>query len=223
MLVCVNVGDHDLFVLKAIVDRVEMFGVPLGLPDKSFTKCEVFVPGYKPGLGTAPSGSPVCFVEWEIITDDLRFYSDATKTTELLRVKARPANGAFRKMAAFFSSGQTYDVTQADGTKIGVITRAVGERRYHISDASEIELVIVTQDPEPLSLREVPARLLLKRPFANDRFAFWHGDRRVGSHEPDRRTQTDSTVDMTPDREHMIDRRLCLAVGCLDVLRPKAE
>lgn len=214
MRVCVNVGDHDLFVLKA---------VPFGW-SKSFTKCEVFVPGYKPGLGTASSGSLVCFVEWGLILDDLCFYSDAKKTTELLRVKARPAKGsAFRKMAAFFSSGQTYEVRQADGTKIGVITRASGERRYHISDSSEIERVIVTQDPEPLSLREVPARLLLKRPFANDRFAFWHGDRRVGSLEPDRRTQTDSIVDMTPDREHMIDRRLCLAVGCLDVLRPKAS
>ena len=211
-------------LLRALVDRWTVFGVTLSRR-KTFTRCEVLVPADAPGRTNAgPSGEALCFVEQRFAEQGISFYSDATKATELLRVTEHPPDGALKKVAGFFGyPDTTYDVTDADGTRIGGIRKLFGQRTYHVSDASGTELLRVVQEFESIPITELAGWLLLRRPFANDRFAFWRGDRRLGWLHPDRNTQTDSTVDMTLDSDHLVDRRLSLAVSCLDLLRARDE
>ena len=64
-------------------------------------------------------GEPAfCFVEQKRFTfkEDIRFYTDEAKTTELMRIKARQP----------FDPRATYDVTGADGRKIGEIKKVFG-------------------------------------------------------------------------------------------------
>lgn len=157
----------------------------------------------------SPLGELLCFAEREFFgfKEDIRLYGDATKTTELLRVKARQR----------YHPSTTYDVTEADGTRVGVIQKIFGEQQYCVSDASDTELMIAMKDS--IAIKQMLARLLSGHPLTASRFVFWRGNRQLGSYEASPSTRTESTVDMTPDHEHIIDRRLGLAVSCLDVLR----
>ena len=74
--------------------------------------------------------------------------------------------------------------------------------------------MIVIQESE----ESLKGWLTSSRPWSSDRFAFWRGDRRLGWHEPGASAGS-STVDMTADGDRLVDRRLGLAVSCLDVLR----
>jgi uncharacterized protein YxjI len=61
---------------------------------------------------------PFCFVEQKRFKfkEDIRFFTDASKSQELLRIKARQR----------FDPRATYDITAADGTKIGEIQKVFG-------------------------------------------------------------------------------------------------
>jgi uncharacterized protein YxjI len=61
---------------------------------------------------------PFCFVEQSRFKfkEDIRFYTDESKTTELMRIQARQR----------FDPRATYDVTGADGQKIGEIKKVFG-------------------------------------------------------------------------------------------------
>ncbi len=196
-----NPHDHDIFELRAVVDGVSAFGVQLSR-NKTFTKCAVCL----------PNGVGLCFVERDL--DTIRFYADASRTTELLRVAPRKRRG-LRSLW----SGPMHDVSDPDGKAIGVIHKVFGERQYEVGDMrSETEPIIVIQEPET-SIKEWARS---SRPFSNDRFAFWDGTRRLGSLVP-HPARTDSTLDMTPDSGRAMDRRLGLAVSCLDLLRERDE
>lgn len=99
----------------------------------------------------------------------------------------------------------------------------LGERQYRVCDAAGTPVMSAIQEFEPVRAHELLARLTMERPIADDRFAFWHDKRRVGWLEPDRHTRTDSTLDMTLDDKHRVDRRFGLAVSCIDVLRQRNE
>jgi uncharacterized protein YxjI len=62
--------------------------------------------------------TPICFVEQARFKfkEDIRFYTDDSKSTELLRIKARQR----------FDPRATYDITGADGSKIGEIKKVFG-------------------------------------------------------------------------------------------------
>lgn len=203
--------DHDVFVLKALPD-----GLPFGLPRiqrASLTTCEVFAPG----------GEHLCFVECGLVTGELGFYADSSKTTALLRVEprrriARDPEKQRRTLTGIvraLTRDPIYDVMEPDGTAIGAIEKFFGERHYNVSDGSGAEPMIVIQENEETTFK---GWLTSSRPWSSDRFAFWRGDRRLGWHEPGR-TAGSSTVDMTADGDRLVDRRLGLAVSCLDVLR----
>ena len=212
----VDPNEHDVFLLKAVVDGVAVFGVQLSR-SRTLTACEIQLPG----------GERVCFAEREGIDDDIRFYTDASKATELLRVTARRRQlrgGGLRRTLSTalraIAAGRTYDVSAADGPAIGAIHKVVGERQYHVSDTRpDSEPMIVIQEPEAGSLKQWAQS---SRPLSNDRFAFWRGERRLGTHEP-HPGRTDSTLDLTLDGERTVDRRLALAVSCLDLLRVRNE
>lgn len=211
----VNLCEHDVFLLRALVERDALFGVLLGA-DKTFRQCEVLT----------AEGERVCSVERDFTDGDIRFYCDAAKTMELLRVtackryeRAGSLRQTLRNALRAVVSPRMYEVTDADGATIGVIEKDLGERQYRLSAASSDTAVVVIQEVEQTSIK---GWVQSSRPFSNDRFAFWHGDRRLGSHVPDR-SRTDSTIDMTPDKALVADRRLALAVSCLDVLRQRDE
>jgi len=62
----------------------------------------------------------VCFVEQKrfAFKEDIRFFADDTKATELIRLKARQR----------FDPRARYDVTDAAGGRIGEIQKVFGER-----------------------------------------------------------------------------------------------
>ncbi|MGH3331256.1 MAG: hypothetical protein ACRDPJ_08085, partial [Nocardioidaceae bacterium] len=61
-------------------------------------------------------GEPLAFVEQKRFKfkEDIRFYTDETKSVELLRIKARQR----------FDPAARYDITGPDGEKIGEIQKA---------------------------------------------------------------------------------------------------
>jgi hypothetical protein len=226
-----NLEDQDVLVLKAIADELPAAGARIGRGGP-FRACEVLLAPGSPGWPDDGPFERVCVVEREIYGDDaICFYPDATKTAALLRVTPRKhfgsSPGRSRRTPGTalraLTHNPTFDVSDADGEPIGTIEKELGERQYRISDTSDAEPTIAILEHEPIAIQEIRARLLLSRPFANDRFALWRGQRRMGWIEPDRSTRSDCTIDMTCDSEHSVDRRLVLAVGCLDLLRPRLE
>jgi len=107
----VDPRQHDRFVLKQrftlVINRYEFF-----LPEDET--------------------SPFCFVEQARFKfkEDIRFFSDRSKTHELIRLKARQR----------FDPAATYDVTTADGEKLGeiqkVFWRSLLRSTYRITDVS---------------------------------------------------------------------------------------
>src|ERR671932_2843433 len=64
--------------------------------------------------GETPAGGPVAFVRQKklAIKEDIRFFADESESQELFRLKAR---------SILDTGGSRYDVTEADGTSIGVL------------------------------------------------------------------------------------------------------
>jgi hypothetical protein len=88
-----------------------------------------------PGADGQP-GEPISVVEQQRFKfkEDIRFYADDTKQRELLRINARQR----------FDPRARYDVTAADGTKIGQIQKAFGasllRSTYTVFDAEGNEV-----------------------------------------------------------------------------------
>src|SRR5919199_3787192 len=89
--------------------------------------------------GTEPE--PFCFVQQARFKfkEDIGFYTDETRSTEVMRIKARQR----------FDPAARYDVTAADGTKIGEIQKVFGKSllrsTYLLYDAAGKEIAIATE------------------------------------------------------------------------------
>src|SRR4051794_25429831 len=196
-----NPNEHDHFVLKQkfapVINRYE-FSLADGEP-------------------------PFCFVEQKRFTfkEDIRFYADASKSVELLRIKARQR----------FEPRATYDVTDANGTKIGEIQKVFGRSLFR----STYEIhgptgVVTAQEQNPVVA--LFRRLVGLVPYVGD-FADWlpipyhfefrrdgdelgHHRRRIG---PFRDVYD---IDMSGDPERTVDRRLVLAIAVgMDALQAR--
>jgi uncharacterized protein YxjI len=195
----VDPNQHDVFVLrqkiKLVINQYEFF-----LPD---------------GDGSTP-GEPICFVEQKRFKfkEDIRFYLDAAKTTELLRIKARQR----------FDPRATYDITDEAGTKIGEITKVFGaslfRSTFRINDAAGEELFISTEKKLWVALiRRAVGFVPYVENVANwlpipYHFVFKRGDELLGENTRQFGKLRDVyTIDMTPDSEHTVDRRLVLALA----------
>jgi uncharacterized protein YxjI len=159
-------------------------------------------------------GEPFCFVEQRRFKfkEDIRFYTDDSKTTELFRIKARQR----------FDPRARYDVTAADGTKIGEIQKVFGKSlirsTFQLLDAHGQEVAVARERNIVIALFR---RLVGLVPYVGDyadwlpipyHFDFVRGEEKIGSH--DRRLWTFRdvyTIDMSGDPQHTIDRRLILA------------
>ena len=193
----VDPNQHDVFVLrqkiKLVINQYEFF-----LPD-----------------GDGP-GEPICFVEQKRFKfkEDIRFYLDAGKTTELLRIKARQR----------FDPRATYDITDETGNKIGEISKVFGasllRSTFRINDANGQELFISTEKSLGVALfRRAVGFIPYVENVANwlpipYHFVFKRGEEIIGENSRQIGKLRDIyTIDMSADNPRTIDRRLVLALA----------
>jgi uncharacterized protein YxjI len=159
-------------------------------------------------------GEPFAFVHQRRFKfkEDIRFYTDDSKTTELMRIKARQR----------FDPRARYDVTAPDGTKIGEIQKVFGKSllraSYQLYDANGAEVAQARERSVPVALfRRIVGFVPYIGSYADwlpiaYHFDFIRGEDRLGSHDRKLWSFRDVyTIDMSGDPQHTIDRRLILA------------
>jgi uncharacterized protein YxjI len=189
---------HDRFVMRQRIRPV-------------INQYEIFLPG-----DDGEHGEPVCFVEQARFKfkEDVRFYTDSSKSVELMRIKARQR----------FDPRARYDITDDHGGKIGEIQKVFGESllrsTYRLYDANGEEVATARERSVFVAMLRRGVAFL---PDIGD-FALWlpipyHFDfirdgEVVGSHQ--RRTGLSKfrdvyDIDVSGDTQHALDRRLVLA------------
>jgi uncharacterized protein YxjI len=203
----VDPSAHDRFVLRQLI-RPVVNRYEFSLPDAD----------------GAP-GQPFCFVEQKRFKfkEDIRFYADASKEQELMRIKARQA----------FDPRARYDVTLADGTKVGEIQKVFGasllRSTYALFDASGEEVAQVRERSLGVALLR---RLVGFVPYVGDyanwlpipyHFDFRRGDAVLGTHSRQLFKLRDVyLIDRSADPERTVDRRLVLALAVgMDALQAR--
>ena len=204
----VDPNEHDRFILrqrfKPIVNEYE-FSLPKGDGDEP--------------------GEPFCFVRQKRFKfkEDIRFYTDDSGSTELMRIKARQR----------FDPRARYDVTAADGSKIGEIQKVFGasllRSTYRIYDAGGDEVATAAEQSVPVALLRRAVGFVPYLDAVADwlpipyHFIFERNGTALGS---DRRQlgklRDIYTIDMSGDPERTVDRRLILAIAVgMDALQAR--
>jgi uncharacterized protein YxjI len=209
----VNPNDHDVFLLRQRIKFV-------------INQYEFFLPGGAETPGVPESTTDeICFVEQKRFKfkEDIRFYTDETKTQEILRIKARQR----------FDPRATYDVTDELGGKIGSIQKVFGQSllrsTYRLNGASDQELCIVTEKSMGVALFRRAVGFI---PYVENvadwlpipyHFVFKRGEEIIGSNTRHTWKIRDVyTIDMTGDPQRTVDRRLVLAIAVgMDALQAR--
>ncbi len=160
-------------------------------------------------------GTPFCFVEQARFKfkEDIRFFTDDTKSAELLRILARQA----------FDPRATYDIA-ADGVQIGGIQKQFGKSllrsTFTLFDANGQAVCEARERSLPIALFRRVIGLVpyvdtvaewLPIPFD---FEFRHGEEVIGMHRRRRWKWRDVyDIDFSADTERTVDRRLVLAAA----------
>lgn len=195
----VDPNQHDVFVLRQKIKLV-------------INQYEFFLPADD---GSTP-GDAICFVEQKRFKfkEDIRFYLDAGKTQELLRIKARQR----------FDPRATYDITDEAGAKIGEISKVFGasllRSTFRVNDAGGEELFISTEKSLGVALFRRAVGFI---PYVENvadwlpipyHFVFKRGDQILGENRRQLgRFRDIYTIDVTADGPRTIDRRLVLALA----------
>jgi uncharacterized protein YxjI len=203
----VNPAEHDRFVLRQrwapFVNRYE-FSVP--------------------GEGGGPD-RPVCFVQQKRFKfkEDIRFYADAARKVEVMRIKARQR----------FDPRARYDITDQNGQRIGEIQKVFGESllrsTYRIYDAQGAETAKVTENSMAVALiRRFIGFVPWVGAFAEwlpipYHFVFLRGEHELGTNRRRLFKIRDIyDIDLTGDPSKSLDRRLALAaVVGMDALQAR--
>jgi uncharacterized protein YxjI len=202
----VDPNQHDVFVMRQRVKLVinqYVFSIPTEEGD----------------------GDEFCFVEQKRFKfkEDIRFFTDETKSQELLKILARQR----------FDPKARYDVTDPSGQKVGEIQKVFGKSffrsTYTLFNSAGEEVCTVRE----LSMPKAIFRRLIGFlpyigsyadwfPIAYD-FEFIHGEERLGIHRRRRFKWRDIyDMDFTADTEKKLDRRLVLATAVgLDALQAR--
>jgi uncharacterized protein YxjI len=203
----IDPNQHDRFVLRQRIRPV-------------LNQYEISVSG-----ADGEPGEPVCFVEQKRFKfkEDIRFYTDDTKRTELMRIKARQR----------FDPRARYDVTDARGGKIGEIQKVFGaslvRSTFALFDAEGNEVARASEKSLPVALFR---RLVGFVPYLGDladwlpipyHFEFKRGDTVLGTHVRQAWKLRDTyTIDMSGDPGRTLDRRLVLAIAVgMDALQAR--
>jgi uncharacterized protein YxjI len=203
----VSTGDGDRFLLqqrfRPMVNQYEV--TTLGADGKS-------------------AGDPVCFVEQKRmkLKEDLRAFSDDSKTTEVFRVKAQQV----------FDPRARYDITDPDGQRIGQLQKAFGKSllrsTWRVYDAAGDQVGWAQERNFPVAVfRRVVGFIpiiggwadLLPIPY---HFDYYAGEERIGGLDRILGVRDRYRLDVSGDTEHALDRRmvLALAVG-MDALQAR--
>jgi len=209
----VDPNDHDVFLLRQRVKLV-------------INQYEFFLPGPDGSLGVPEStGQEICFVEQKRFRfkEDIRFYTDQSKSREILRIKARQR----------FDPRATYDVTDELGGKIGSIQKVFGasllRSTYRVNDADDGEVCICTEKSMGVALLRRAVGFIpyvesvadwLPIPY---HFDFKRGEQVIGTNTRHTWKIRDVyTIDMTDDPQRTVDRRLVLAIAVgMDALQAR--
>jgi uncharacterized protein YxjI len=174
------------------------------------------------GADGKSAGEPVCFVEQKRmkLKEDLRAYTDDSKTNELFRIKARQV----------FDPRARYDVTDAQGQQIGQLAKVFGRSllrsTWRIYDAAGNEIAWAR---ERSLFVAVFRRVVSWIPYVGDfvfpipyHFDYYIGDERIGGLERIIGLRDSYRLDVAGDADRAIDRRIviALAVG-LDALQAR--
>ena len=207
MSALVEPNEHDRFILRQRIRPV-------------VNQYEFFLPGDDSNLGV-----PICFVEQARFKfkEDIRFYADDSKQQELLRIKARQR----------FDPRARYDVTAADGSKIGEIQKVFGasllRSTYALFDAQGNEVATASEKSMFVALFRRAVGFI---PYVGDfadwlpipyHFDFKRGDTLLGTHTRQAWKFRDTyTIDMSGDPQRTLDRRLILAIAVgMDALQAR--
>lgn len=203
----INPNDHDRFLLR------QRFTLAIN-------RYEFFLPA-----ADGTPGEAICFVEQKRFKfkEDIRFYTDASKSQELLRIKARQR----------FDPRATYDVTDDLGAKVGAIQKVFGasllRSTYRIYDASDAEVAVTTEKSLAIALFRRAVGFI---PYVENvadflpipyHFVFKHGERIIGENTRQLwKIRDNYHIDMSADTEHVLDRRLVLAISVgMDALQAR--
>jgi hypothetical protein len=206
----VDLEAHDRFVLRQRIRPV------VNQYEFSLPKAD----GHSPG-------EAFCFVEQRRFTfkEDIRFYADESKAVELMRLKARQR----------WDPRARYDVTAADGQRIGQIQKVFGRSllrsTYALFDDAEREVATASERSLPVALFRRGVEFVpyvggfadfLPIPY---HFVLRHDGRELGTHSRQigfGRLRDVYTIDLSGDPEHVLDRRLVLALAVgLDALQAR--
>jgi hypothetical protein len=199
--VTIDPNDHDRFVLRQRI-RLVINQYEFALKDEN---------------------EPFCFVEQARFKfkEDIRFYTDDSKSVELLRIKARQR----------FDPWASYDITASDGKKIGAIQKAFGESLVRSTYLIHAPTGTVTAREKSLGVA-LFRRLVGLVPFIGDfanwlpipyHFTFERDGRELGVHKRRiGRFRDVYDIDMSGDPGRTLDRRLVLAAAvAMDALQAR--
>ncbi len=178
-----------------------------------------------PGPDGESPGQLICFVRQKPFRfkEDIRFYTDESRSTELLRIKARQR----------FDPRARYDITDSNGTKIGEIQKVFGasflRSTYRLFNAEGAEVATATEKKLLVALfRRLVGFIPTLGNFANwlpipYHFVFMRNGTELGSHRRHLwKLQDVYTIDMSGDPDRMVDRRLILALAVgMDALQAR--
>lgn len=200
----VNPNEHDHFVMRQRIRLV-------------VNEYEFALPGEEE--------RPFCFVRQKRFKfkEDIRFYADASRRTELMRIKARRR----------FDPAARYDVTTPAGAKFGEIQKVFGasllRSTYALFDAGGNEVARAQErDLAVAILRRVIGFVPYLEMVANwlpipYDFEFRSGDRVVGHHRRRLWQLRDVyDLDLSGDPDRLVDRHLALAAAIgMDALQAR--
>lgn len=204
----VNPNDHDRFFLRQrFRPVVNEYDFHLVGPDGE------------------PAGSPFCFVRQKRFKfkEDIRFYADTSRSEELLRIKARQR----------FDPRARYDVTDGAGGVVGSIQKVFGasmlRSTYKLYDPGGGEVATVMEESQAVALvRRAVGFVPYLGDYANwlpipYNFVFLRGGAVLGTHRRQLFKLRDAyDIDMTPDVNRTVDRRLVLAIAIgMDALQAR--
>ena len=203
----VDPNQHDRFILRQRI-RPVVNQYEFSLPED----------GDRPGR-------PFCFVHQRRFTfkEDIRFYTDESQSVEVMRIRARQR----------FDPRARYDVTTADGAKIGEIQKVFGQSllrsSYRLFDADGQEVAAATEQSLPVALARRAVDFMpyiggfadwLPIPY---HFVFTRDGVVLGTHRRHLGKLRDTyTIDLGGDPERTLDRRLILAIAVgMDALQAR--
>ena len=170
--------------------------------------------------GETPAGGPVAYVRQKrmAIKEDIRFFADEQETQEAFRIKAR---------SIFDIGSARYDVTDAQGTPIGVLEHVFGKSllrsTWRVTDADGGEVMTAQERSMPMAIAR---RVVDFVPYVGEfvpipyNFDFVMNGRTVGHMNRKFQFRDRYVLDLPGDHERRLDRRMAIALAIgLDALQ----